>query len=904
MKKINIIIFILLSLVGILFPGNGSIKFEHLSMDQGLSQNTVVCILQDSRGFMWFGSDEGLNRYDGYDFKTYYHDTNDPGSLSHNRVKSIFEDQYGVLWLGTKGGGLNKFIPEEEKFIRYISDPNIPDTLSHNTVVSIYEDGSGVLWVGTYGGLNKFDRGKETFTSYRPEKIDGDDPDIVFTNRIRSICEDSSGQFWIGTFKGLYKFDRVTGTFSPNLFPSDTPGCTDNNKITSICEASPGVLWIGTYGGVKIFDSKKGEIIRNEIGIRVESIVKDLSGSLWIGTMDGLYKYKRESVTFEHFQHHPENNRSLSCNLVFSAYEDRAGVMWIGTFSGVNKFDNKKKKFAHYKIFNSNSNGKNVISSIHEDKSGALWVGAFGGGFTRLDRENGNTVNYSNIPNDPSSLSDNRVTSVLESNTGEFWVGTNNGLNKFDPLGKKFYRYLPGANDPGSLSNGYIWSLFEDGSGMLWIGTLNGLNKFDKKSETFIVYKNEPGNPNSLSNNQISVLYEDRSGVFWVGTYGGGLNKFDRETGRSTRYRHAAANPRSLSNNKIYSIHEDRSGILWIGTNSGGLNKFKKKTGTFINYTKKDGLPNNVVFGILEDNRGNLWLSTNGGLSRFNPKTGTFRNYVIDDGMQGYEFSPGKSYCKSKGGEMFFGGSNGFNAFYPNNVKDNPHIPRVVITSFFKFDNEGKRVSIPVPGTGELRLSYTDRFFSIGYAALDYTAPHRNRYAYKLEGFHDKWIQSDGRRDISFTSLPPGEYVFRVKGSNNDGTWDEEGAEVKIIIAPPFWKTRWFLSLIVIIVIGSGLLLHKRRLRTLEFRFRKEHEMNELLTKHNISKREKQIVNSILTGKSNKDIENEFFISPHTVKNHIYNIFKKFGVRNRGELVLTIKSVSLENHRRVSHFSK
>ena len=902
MIRIGIKIFVSFSVIGMLFAGNRDIKFDHLSMDQGLSQNTVVCILQDSQGFMWFGSDEGLNRYDGYDFKTYYHDANDPGSLSQNRIKSLCEDRYGVLWIGTYGGGLNKFIPEEEKFTRYTSDPNNPGTLSDNSVISIYEDSSGILWIGTYSGLNKFDRAKGKFTSYRPEKIDADDPDIFITNWITSICEDSTGQFWIGTVKGLYKFDRVTCKFSPNFFHPGTPGCINNTKITSICEERPGLLWIGTYSGVKIFDSRKGKIIRNEIDIRVESIVKDAADYLWIGTMDGLFKFNRESDSFEHFQHHPENTRSLGCDLVLSIHEDRAGVMWLGTFSGVDKFDNKKKKFAHYKPFDSNSNEKNFVASIHEDKSGALWIGTFGGGLTKLDGQKGINVNYRNNPDDPCSLSDSRVTSILESLTGKFWVGTNNGLNKFDPSTGKFYHYLPDSNDPDSLSNGYILSLFEDGPGKLWVGTLNGLNKFDKKNETFVVYNNEPGNPDSLSNNKISALYEDRSGVFWVGTYGGGLNKFDRETGRSTRYRHAEGDPHSLSSNKIYSIHEYPSGVLWIGTNSGGLNKFNKETGAFVNYTKKDGLPNNVVFGILEDNRGNLWLSTNGGLSKFNPKTETFRNYVIDDGMQGYEFSPGNSYCKSKSGEMFFGGSNGFNAFYPENVKDNPYIPRVVITSFFKYNEEGKRVSIPVPVTGELRLSYTDRFFSIGYAALDYTAPQRNKYTYKLEGFHDKWIKTDRRCDISFTSLPPGEYVFKVKGSNSDGTWDEEGAEVKIIIAPPFWQTKWFYSFIALILFGSSFLLQKRRLMAFEFRLRKEHEMNELLVKHNISKREKQIVHSILTGKSNKDIENELFISSHTVKNHVYNIFRKFGVKNRGELVLAIKSVSTGTHRKISHF--
>jgi len=512
-----------------------------------------------------------------------------------------------------------------------------------------------------------------------------------------------------------------------------------------------------------------------------------------------------------------------------SIYEDQSNVMWIGTYSGLNKFDNKKKKFAHYKLPGNNSSGNNSVFSIYEDRSGALWIGTYKKGLYRFDRKSGITTNYRYNPNVPNSLSDNSVFSILESRTGEFWFGTENGLNKFDYKTKKFYLYMPDTVDPNSLSNESIWPLFEDRAGVLWIGTSNGLNQLDKESETFKVYKHEPDNPNSLSHNNITEIYEDQSRVLWIGTYGGGLNKYDREKNQFTRYRHIPDDPHSLSNDKIYVIHEDQSGTLWIGTNSGGLNQLNKKTGTFINYTREHGLPNNVIFGILEDKQGNLWLSTNQGLSKFNPKNGTFRNYIIEDGLQGYEFLP-YAYYKSKRGEMFFGGSNGFNAFYPKNVKDNPHIPPVVITAFLKY-NEEVKLPKPIPEIKEIKLSYQDSFFSFRFAALDYTIPKRNKYAYKLEGLEDEWIPLNHKSDITFTSLPPGDYVFRVKGSNSDGLWNEKGASIAINISPAFWQTWWFKLFVAILLFGILVFLQRLLTNSLKQKLEKERLARELKLK-------------------------------------------------------------------------
>jgi ligand-binding sensor domain-containing protein/signal transduction histidine kinase len=842
MKKSGFLILILISLNKILFPVDTTIRFDHITVEQGLSQNITNCIRQDNKGFMWIGTDDGLNQYDGYTFKTYYQEPNNPCSLSHNRIRSIYEDRHGILWIGTMGGGLNKFIREEEKFIHYRADPHDPGSLSDNTVLSIYEDRSGNFWIGTYDGLNKFDRENETFTHYHPQNPVRNDSQLVLGNWVMAIFEDSRGQLWIGTHDGLNRFDPVKEEFTRYQTAPNEPNHVNKNKITAICEDRSGMLWIGTFAGVNIFDPGKKKFIPGEnkrsnpnavFHDQVESIFKDRSGSLWIGTISGLFNFDPKRDIPGSFQHLPDNHRGLRGIYILSIYEDQSSVMWIGTFSGLYKFDNKKKKFTHYKLPGNNSNnsdGNNNIVSIYEDRSERLWLGIYKGGLTRFNRKNGTSGNYSHNPDDPGSISDNTVFSMLESRSGEFWVGTANGLNKFDFPTKKFYRYMPDPNDPHSLSNGCIGSLCEDSSGVLWIGTQDGLNKFDKKSGSFIVYKSEPGNPNSLSNNVIMAIYEVQPGVSWIATYGGGLNRYDSAAHRFTRYRHDPDDPQSLSNNKIYSIHMDRSGILWIGTNSGGLDRFDKKTGKFVHYTREDGLPNNVIFGILEDKRGNLWLSTNRGISKFNPKTGSFRNYTMDDGLQGYEFLP-HAYFKSKRGEMFFGGSNGFNAFYPENVKNNPYVPRVVITSVSKLNKEVKPGHHPLSEIKELKLSHNDFLFSFKFAALEYTAPGRNRYAYKLEGLNDDWIQLNHKHDITFTGLAHGEYVFRVKGSNNDGVWNEEGASIAITIRPPFWLTGWFRLLVIVLLFVILAFLYRIRTDSLRQKLEKERLKRELKLK-------------------------------------------------------------------------
>jgi two-component sensor histidine kinase/ligand-binding sensor domain-containing protein len=812
-------ILIVLSIPTSVYAAEANPKFEHITADKGLSQSGVSSIFQDSQGFMWFGTQDGLNKYDGYDFTVYKYNALDSHSLSDNFISSIYEDKSRIMWIGTDGGGLNKFNRETEQFTRYIHDINNPNSLGHNRVLSIYQDHFGTLWVGTDGGgLNQFDQETEQFTHYQHQL---DEPHSLSNDIIFSIYEDRLGTLWIGTGGGgLNKFNRGTGQFFHYKNNPSDPSSLSDDTVLSIHEDQSAKLWIGTKnGGLNQFDRESGRFIHythdpdniNSLNHNtVNSIAEDKFGNLWLATTSwngnsygsGLDKIVPENGQFIHYKNDSKNPQSLSDNLVNVLWVSNDQILWIGTaFSGINKLDLKENKFIHYKHdpTNLNSLSDNHVMSIDEGQSGMIWIATSDGGLNQFNRQTGKFTHYTHNSANPYSLSSNNIWSTYEDRNGMLWVGTfGSGLDKFDRKAQKITHYQHDSNKPYSLSDNTVTSIHEDYLGTLWIGTMRGgLNKFDPESEQFTHYTNEPNNPHSLSDISAFLIHEDYSGTLWIGTFSGGLNKFQRETEKFIHYKHDSNNPNSLSYDRILSIYEYPSGTLWIGTFGGGLDKFDTATETFTHYTEKDGLPNNSVVGILADDEGNLWLSTGKGLSKFNPKTETFRNYDVSDGLQGNEFDGVKAYLKSKTGEMLFGGLNGFNVFYPAQVKDNPHIPPIVITDFKKF-NESVKLDLSISKSQSIKLSYKDNFFGFEFAALDYTNPLKNQYTYKLEGFDKDWIYSGTRRYASYTNLDGGTYIFKVKGSNNDGVWNEEGTSIKILITPPPWKTWWAYTLYIV----------------------------------------------------------------------------------------------------------
>ena len=839
-KKFRFFLLLLLSLSLPVSAQKQEIKFEHI--EEGLSQNTVYVSLQDQYGFMWFATQDGLNKYDGYTFTHYRHNPEKPHSLSNNFILSIFEDRAGTLWVGTDGGGLNQYDRQHDHFVHYQHDPDNPHSLSSDVVLDIYEDSKGALWISTYnGGLNRFDRQQNQFVHYRNEP---QNPNSLSSNAVWRIDEDSTGTLWVGADSdGLNQFDREQNQFVRYQHDPLNPNSLSHDKVTFIYEDSTNTLWIGTEGGgINQFDRERKQFVHylhnpldpNSLSHdKVWSIYEDSTGVLWIATDGGLNQFDREQNRFFHYRHDPQNPDSLSNDYVMSLYEDRAGALWIGTDGGgLNKFELRQNqfKFKHYvhDPQNTNSLSHKIVSAIYEDQAGMLWVGT-SKGLNKFDPSREKVTRYFKEPQNPNSLSHNEIWSLYEDRTGTLWIGTyDGGLNQYNRQEDQFVHYVHDPKNPLSLSNNQVRTLYEDKSGTLWIGTRDGLNRFDRDLNQFVSFHHDLNNPNSLSDNSILSIYEDKQGILWIGTQTGGLNQFDRKKNQFVRYLSDSENDDTLSYNEVSAIYEDQTGRLWIATLGGGLNQFDRQTETFAHYREIDGLANDVVYGILEDKQGNLWLSTNKGLSRFNPETNRFRNYDVLDGLQSNEFR--SAYHKNRRGELFFGGINGFNAFDPEQFTDNPYIPPVVITDFKIFnqsvkigDNSPLQQHISI--TEQITLSYKQSFFSFEFAALNFLEPSKNQYAYRLEGLETDWNKAGTRRQAYYTSVPHGTYTFRVKGSNNDGIWNEKGAAIQITILPPPWKTWWAYTLYVITIltiIVTYILAQKRQLREKQLELERE----------------------------------------------------------------------------------
>jgi signal transduction histidine kinase/ligand-binding sensor domain-containing protein len=810
-----------------------TIRFDRITGGDGLSQNVVLAIAQDHRGFMWFGTEDGLNKYDGYQFTVYKHDPDDPETLSDDYVSVIYEDREGALWIGTRNG-LNCLDRSKGAFVRYEHDPDDAQSIGGTWIVSIHEDREGVLWVGTDdGGLNRFDRDTGTFAQYRHDPAD---PTSLSDDGVGAIYEDREGALWVGTDAGLDLLDRNSGTFTRFQNRPDDPQSLGGTEVSAITEDRDGTLWVGTEdGGLNRFDRFSGDTLgegaftryrHDDVDLqslahdRVKAIFADSAGRLWVGTQNGLALYAPDRDQFFHYQHDPGDPSSLSSNAVWSIYEDRTGVLWFGTYGGaLSKYNRTIDQFALYqhKPNLANSLSDNMIWAIHEDVDGVLWVGTFNGGLNRLDREVGELVTYRHDPEDLDSLSSDDARAILEDHTGALWVGTNGGLDRLDRESGTFVHYRHDADDPTSLSENRVTVLFEDRRGNLWIGTrTGGLNRLDRETGTFVRYQHDEDDPNSLSNDRVWALYEDSTGKLWVGTLGG-VNVWDPDTGQFVRYLNDPDDPQSLSNDAVFSFYEGAEGTMWIGTWGSGLDRFDPETRTFGHYTEKDGLANNVIYGIEADLEGNLWMSTNKGLSKFDPRTETFHNYDARDGLQDNEFNVGAHFA-SPSGELFFGGIRGFNGFYPERVTGNPHVPPVVITAFGKFNQLVRRDLEP----GEhIALTYRDDFIYFEFAALDYTAPDKNQYAYMLEGQDETWVDAGTRRHVDYTNLRGGDYVFRVKGSNNDGVWNVEGAVVTLTVTPPLWETWWFRGSAIFLLAAAVVGGYWLRVRSVEARSRK-----------------------------------------------------------------------------------
>jgi signal transduction histidine kinase/CheY-like chemotaxis protein/ligand-binding sensor domain-containing protein len=825
MKSFCISLFVLLQTITFFsLAQKSNLKFEHLKADEGLSHSNIISIYQDRTGFMWFGTRDGLNKYDGYKFTVYKNNERNKNSISQNAVSGVTEDSEKNLWVATRGG-LNKFDPYSEQFTQYKHNNDDPNSLTKDLVNSVFEDSKKNLWIGTDGGgLDRFDRKTNKFVHYNNNSG-------LTSNVIGDLFEDSEHNLWVGTDDGLFLYERENDEFKRFAIDKKMNHEPGGFRARHMIEGRDHHLWVGTSEGLARFDKKTktfthlysnfNRLNKTKLPI-ILSISEDNDGNIWIGMEnDGLAILNPKTETFVNYLQDDNDPTSLSNNSVWSLRKDTKGNMWVGTFSGgLNFVSTDVNKFVHY---NHNSqpaslSNKNVLT-IFEDRDEDLWVGTDGGGLNLFNRKDGTFKHFINDPKNPNSLCGNFVLKVTQDSNGNLWIGTwGDGISVYDKKKSKFKHYSHDPLKPNSLCSNNAWTIFEDSEKNIWVGTYSeGLDLFDPKTESFIHHVNDPRNTNSISGNVIHSISEDSKGNLWVGTNGSGLNKLNKKTGKFTRYVHDN-NKKSISNNSVGGLREDEKGNLWISTDKG-LNYLNTKTNELTIYTTEDGLPNGVIYGILEDDHHNLWISTNKGVSKFNPTTKVFKNYKVSDGLQADEFKP-QAYFKSRSGLMYFGGVNGFNEFHPDSIRDKPFEPPLVFTNFQIFNRdvpisfgEAKTpLDKSINNTNEIVLSYKESVIEFEFALLNYTSKEKKKYTYKLEGFDNDWYEVSTRNRANYTNLDPGTYMLRVRGLDNEGNWSENTASMKIVVLPPYWKTWWFKAVLVLIIVGIFVFYYRIRM--------------------------------------------------------------------------------------------
>ena len=795
-----------------------NIQFSTLSLPDGLSQSTVNAIVQDKQGFIWFGTQEGLNRYDGYEFEVYEKDSAERHSLSHDWVWTVYADNAGQIWVGTDGGGLSRYEPASDNFTHFRHNPDDPASLSGDRVRVIYQDKHGVFWIGTDGnGLNRFNPGDGSFVHYRH------DPDIsgsLANDKVLAILEDHAGVMWIGTDGGgLARFDRDSGEFFHYRHDKSRPESLSDDRIRSLYDDRQGRLWVGTYsGGVNLFNPVDDSFKRlqhdpaNPYSLshnEVRSIHQDRDGTVWVATDGGLDEWRPDIQGFFSHSHDPTNAASIANDRVISVFQDRGGVLWVGTYKGISRWNYVSDAFTYYQ---NQAGGKpglsnNMVTGISGSPDGLIWVGTYGGGLNRLDPVSDHVVSFQHDPTDRNTLSDNRVMTVFADNTGSVWAGTRNaGLNRLNTATGAVTHYLHDPEDKHSLSANGVTSIHGDEDGTLWVGTYGGgLNRYDLRSGQFRVFRHDPTDSSSLSSDRVLSIVRDSSGLLWIGTEDGGLNGFDEKTGAFSHYRHDPANATSLGSDTAWEILEGVDGSLWIATRDGGLNRWlpaDRQTGrpVFSRYGKREGLASNTLHAILEDEVGALWLSSNRGLSRLYPSSGSVRHFDKMNGLQGDEFNFGARFL-STDGTLYFGSTDGLVRFQPRRVRSNPHHPSSAVTAYLHLAPVARSHSTD-PQAADVTLGYRDYSISFEFAALDYSSSDKNQYRYRLEGFETGWKDPGRFRRVTYTNLPAGNYTFKVKGSNNEGVWGQHTAAINLRVTPPPWKSGWAYAAYILLALG------------------------------------------------------------------------------------------------------
>ncbi len=797
-------------------------KFDKLTFKDGLSQNTVTSLCQDERGFLWFGTQDGLNRYDGYSFVNYKNDAEDTTSIAGNFVRAILKDRDGQMWVAANG--LNLFDRKKETFKRFRHNPKVKNTLPSNVIFCIYQDRKDNIWIGTNNGLSlvqKHALGNYSFKNFfhNPKKTQS-----LADNSVYCIFEDNKGRLWVGTDGGLSCMD-TRGEFFNNFRhdPTDSSSLV-HKSVRSIWQDRSNTLWVATPQGLSrmnthslsagIFTNYNSKNTPNLLNDNFYSVFSDKDNSIWLGSAEGLFKVlpiSDSQIDVQHFLTNP-SNKSMPYDNIRCMLEDKSGVLWFGTYNeGIRKLDKNRLKFQLYEHnpYLSSTLSHSDVSCLYEEGN-TLWVGTNYDGLNLMTNNEGN-ISFRKLP----QVGNIGIRCLARTRDGHVWVGTNgNGLFEVNAQNSaKRYAFSGG----GGISSNTVQAIFEDSKGNLWISTASGIDLRTNGVQNFIRFASFDQKNRGFEGGEIIQFYEDRKGYVWLAS-SNGLYRYDRSNDKFSLFKHDPAAPNnSIPGNAVRTIAQDIWGDLWIGTQTG-LCKYLSKTGQFIVLgTESDNLLSNEIMGIIPDEKGFLWISTAKGLIKFDVQSENYRLYDSSDGLQAGEFNT-NAYHRGRSGRFYFGGTAGFNAFYPQQIKNNTAKMQPIITALYVFNHLidfKKRKDIldaNITETEVIELNYDDRAFSLDFSAMQYADPEKNSFLYRLDGFEDSWAFTGAdSRFASYENLPPGEYTFLLRASNSDGVWCDEATSLKVIINQPFWQSWWFKALLLCLlalVLWGGLRLH------------------------------------------------------------------------------------------------
>lgn len=780
------------------------LRFDHISLEEGLSDLSVSSFAQDSSGFLWFGTGDGLNKYDGHTFTVFRNDPRDSTSLPPGPINNMSVDRSGMIWIAT-GSGLAFMHPDSSTPRRFVTRSGPPLPYATTCVQSLRD---GTIGIGAWEGFYIYKPKSDELT-----RVEFDTLDTLVT----TFIEDKNGTLWIGSTHGLVAYDPRSKKRTKYLQNKDDPKKLPGDLVTRIVEDRNGRIWVATYRGLCRLDDRRESFIRytkqEELGEDIiEDLIEDRQGRIWVGGHTrGLGLYRPETDNFVRHMPDLDDPQSINSERLTRMFEDNGGVLWCGTYrAGLNRLNAKRSRFKRYVVKSKSGNGLMTpgVYSIMEDSRGTVWIGSYQGGLNQYDQRTGTYTYHKPNPKVPGSISGENPLSIFESSSGDLWVG-GYGLDRFDYKTKRFIHYPMVDEKNRHGPDREVKCINETRDGIIWFGTFGaGLHRFDPKTGSMRAYKNLGGDKANPISPGIWAICEDRKGRLWLGSYGLGVFVMDRKAETFARFRYDEKHPdRGPNTGGIYDIHEDKNGILWIGSMGGGLSRVHPDSLVFKHFTTRQGLPNNFVKGIEEDSHGYLWLSTDFGISLFDPGTETFIQLKEEDGLMGNVFLSG-AHFQSKTGRMYFGGEKGAVSFHPDSLLLNTHVPPIVIATV-------RVLNKPYPMNAPREFSYDQNSIEFEFVALDFTNPSRNQYAYMVEGLDQSWIHAGVRRYANYPHLEPGTYTFRVKGSNNDGVWNEQGASYTFTVLPPFWKTAWFISFAALAMIGIGVAAYNYRVNRL-----------------------------------------------------------------------------------------